>query len=142
MWNDFKETDNSCKPHPPNAIQVVEEDVESSLTSFGKGFTVLKNSVANVVRVSCGVHVVCGLAGLVLGTTSGRTTYLASDLNDYVWGPVCESVTASRRCRKHASVARDPDGQDCILVDVGIAGPLFCAVLGFCSGNNPLIFRV
>lgn len=65
-WSEFKLTDNTCKPHPPaksliqeleegaeaveqgvvKEAQVIEEDLEKGLLSFGRGFTVLEDEVS------------------------------------------------------------------------------------------------
>ena len=46
-WANFQETDNTCKPHPPAKplVAEVEQDVEDSFRSFGRGFTVLETEV-------------------------------------------------------------------------------------------------
>eukprot|EP00877_Chromochloris_zofingiensis_P001790 jgi/Chrzof1/11611/Cz06g02070.t1 len=55
-WADFKLTDNSCKPHPPKKDLVkavedeVERDIENSLVSFGRGFTVVENNLERAVQ--------------------------------------------------------------------------------------------
>lgn len=58
-WNKFTVTDNTCGPHPPQAsiVQEVEKDVEavegaveSSLKSFGKGFTILEKGFEKIEK--------------------------------------------------------------------------------------------
>jgi violaxanthin de-epoxidase len=54
-WADFKQTDNSCPPHPPRspslttkAVQTLQADAQvlsGGLKSFGKGFTVLEQTI-------------------------------------------------------------------------------------------------
>ncbi|KAK9815828.1 hypothetical protein WJX72_010371 [[Myrmecia] bisecta] len=66
-WEDFKTTDNTCKPHPPpkNIVEVVGRDIglaeklaadeakqieytiENDLKSFGKGFTVVEKDLSD-----------------------------------------------------------------------------------------------
>lgn len=61
-WDDWKITDNTCKPHPPvtGLIQraekfaeyefdSLEKVLENDLTSFGKGLTVLETNLANAI---------------------------------------------------------------------------------------------
>eukprot|EP00878_Enallax_costatus_P018093 GHUV01019035.1.p1 GENE.GHUV01019035.1~~GHUV01019035.1.p1 ORF type:complete len:454 (+),score=105.01 GHUV01019035.1:192-1553(+) len=67
-WSDFKITDNTCPPHPPqkSLVQeievgaesleqglekeavVLEQDLEKGLTSFGRGFTVLARDLESI----------------------------------------------------------------------------------------------
>ncbi|CAL8465530.1 g5066 [Coccomyxa elongata] len=57
-WSQFKVTDNSCPPHPPQEslvqeleeglekeVKEVEYALENDLTSFGKGFTVIEKGL-------------------------------------------------------------------------------------------------
>ncbi|KAL3160389.1 hypothetical protein ABBQ32_010714 [Trebouxia sp. C0010 RCD-2024] len=61
-WEDWKVTDNSCKPHPPatNLLQSaerfaeyefggLEKVLETDLKSFGKGFSVFEQNVVNTI---------------------------------------------------------------------------------------------
>jgi len=58
-WEDFKVTDNTCKPHPPaenplvavekfaaQEVQLLENGFEDELRSFGKGFTILEQGIS------------------------------------------------------------------------------------------------
>jgi len=54
-WADFKTSDNTCPPHPPRApsltskaVQTLQADAQvlsGGLKSFGKGFTVLEQTI-------------------------------------------------------------------------------------------------
>jgi len=50
----FKLTDNTCGPHPPRRtlVEGVEGELEGSLRSFGRGFTVLEDRLAAEVWAS------------------------------------------------------------------------------------------
>jgi len=50
-FRQFQLTDNSCRAHPPRRglVDEVEGEIEDSLRSFGRGFTVLVDPVAREV---------------------------------------------------------------------------------------------
>jgi violaxanthin de-epoxidase len=51
-WDDFTVTDNKCGPRPPappSLLAEVEGEVEDSLRSFGKGFTIVERRLAEEV---------------------------------------------------------------------------------------------